>query len=470
MKYCKHIIAALLILHVTTACNDYLDVLPSTEQEKDKMFSTVDGCRSVLIGSYIRMKQTNLYGQEMVCGTVEHLAQHWTYTSGSIGEYLKKYDYKASVVENAMEQIYNNLYKTVADVNGLLSGIESHRSVLDDTNYNLIRGEALGLRAFCHFDVLRLFGPMPGNVPASKVLPYVTVVANRPNAFVTYSEYTTQLLKDLDEAESLLKTDPIRTKSIEALNKTSASEDNFFGFRQIRMNYYAVCALKARVYLWIGNKAKALEYAKLVIDAATPEGSKTFRLGTRNDCARGDKTLSAEHIMDLKVNNLTATIGSGRSYQKPKTELTARLYDAGTSDIRFVNMWEEVNISYYNKPFYFQKYVQSDKMPTLAKNVIPLIRLSEMYLIAIECSSLTDANSYYTTFCTARDITPATMTDEAQRTKILVQEYNKEFYGEGQAFYAYKRLAVNDIYWAGVPGSVETYVIPLPKNEAAYVN
>ena len=62
------------------------------------------------------------------------------------------------------------------------------------------------------------------------------------------------------------------------------------------------------------------------------------------------------------------------------------------------------------------------------------------------------------------------MTDEAQRTKILVQEYNKEFYGEGQAFYAYKRLAVNDIYWAGVPGSVETYVIPLPKNEAAYVN
>lgn len=40
------------------------------------------------------------------------------------------------------------------------------------------------------------------------------------------------------------------------------------------MNYYAVCALKARVYLWIGNKAKALEYAKLVIDAATPEGAR----------------------------------------------------------------------------------------------------------------------------------------------------------------------------------------------------
>ena len=60
MKFGKFIIALLLILGTTTACNDFLNVLPSTEKEKDEMFSTVDGCRSVLIGSYIRMKQTNL--------------------------------------------------------------------------------------------------------------------------------------------------------------------------------------------------------------------------------------------------------------------------------------------------------------------------------------------------------------------------------------------------------------------------
>ena len=86
MKFGKFIIALLLILGTTTACNDFLNVLPSTEKEKDEMFSTVDGCRSVLIGSYIRMKQTNLYGEEMVCGTVENLAQHWTYNAGSVGE------------------------------------------------------------------------------------------------------------------------------------------------------------------------------------------------------------------------------------------------------------------------------------------------------------------------------------------------------------------------------------------------
>ena len=136
MKYYNILIASLLTLSVTTACDKFLDVLPSTEKEKREMFSTLDGCRSVLIGAYIRMKQTNLSGQAMVCGSIENLAQHWTYTSGSIGEYLNKYDYKANTVETTMENIYNNLFKVVADVNGLLDGIESNRKILDNSNYN----------------------------------------------------------------------------------------------------------------------------------------------------------------------------------------------------------------------------------------------------------------------------------------------------------------------------------------------
>lgn len=130
MKYCKNIIAAFLLMSMTISCNDFLNVLPSTEKESNEMFSTVEGCRSVLIGSYIRMKQNNLYGQELTCGSIENLAQHWTYTSGSIGEYLHKYDYKADIVETVMNDNYNNLYKVIADVDGLLAGIESHRRYL----------------------------------------------------------------------------------------------------------------------------------------------------------------------------------------------------------------------------------------------------------------------------------------------------------------------------------------------------
>ena len=43
-----------------------------------------------------------------------------------------------------------------------------------------------------------------------------------------------------------------------SLNSGDNGIDDFMQARQIRMNYYAVCALEARVYLWLGNKAKAL--------------------------------------------------------------------------------------------------------------------------------------------------------------------------------------------------------------------
>lgn len=109
-------------------------------------------------------------------------------------------------------------------------------------------------------------------------------------------------------------------------------------------------------------------------------------------------------------------------------------------------------------------------MPTLSKNVIPLLRLSEMYLIAMECSDLTAASNYYKTLCEARDISPVTFTDDNHRNEVLIKEYNKEFYGEGQAFYAYKRLAVKSIYWTSVEGSAETYVVPLSLKESGYAN
>lgn len=469
MKKILSIIAFISLL--LTGCDDYLNVLPSSEKEKDEMFSTRDGYRAVLTGAYIRMKQTSLYGQEMTFGIVENLAQHWDYTSGSIGEYLSSYNYKAQTVEDATSSLYNNLYKVVADVDGLLENIDHSNGVLDSTDYNLIKGEALGLRAFCHFDVLRLFGPMPEKTTDEKVLPYVTTVSNKPNEFLTYTEFMDRLTADLDAAEQCLaKADPIRNNSIETLSSSSGVSDSYYTSRQTRMNYYAVCALQARVALWKGDKERASRYARLIIDATDPSGNKMFRLGTRDDCAKGDKTFSSEHVFDLKVNDITSTIGSGRSYHKSQTELLARLYEKGTSDIRFVNMWEEVKISYFNRPFYFLKYTQAEKMPDLAKNVIPLIRLSEMYLIAMECAPTDEAAKLYATFCEARDITPSDISTSDKLRDVLIKEYNKEFYGEGQAFYAYKRLAATDIFWATVPGSEATCVVPLPVKEAIYKN
>ena len=461
----------MLLLCCITACNDWLEVAPQAEKEEAEMFEKEVGFRNVLIGAYIRMKSNNLYGEDLTYGSIEMLAQHWTNTD-DLGKYLKAYNYEQSVVEAKINSFYGNLYKVIADVNGLLNNIDARKEMFEGNNFEIIKGEALAIRAFCHFDVLRLFGPIPTNLPEGTILPYVTTVSIVPNRLVSYNDFTTKLLADLDEAERCLEgNDPILTASIKELSTLEvAQDDNFLCDRQMRMNYYAVCALKARVQLWLGNKNEALKYAQKVIDAKDPNGNVMFRLGSATDCANGDLIFSSEHIFNLNVYNLSDfKISAANTFYTNSTALKY-FWASETTDIRRGKMWKEVYDNYWWTYYYYMtKYTQATNMPVWAKNSIPLFRLAEMYLIAMECGSIQNANDLYKEVCIARDITPVTFGSTEELSETLILEYNREFYGEGQAFYAYKRLGRSKIFGTSTVGSALIYVLPLPKAESLYI-
>ena len=422
----------MLLLCCITACNDWLEVAPQAEKEEAEMFEKEVGFRNVLIGAYIRMKSNNLYGEDLTYGSIEMLAQHWTNTD-DLGKYLKAYNYEQSVVETKINSFYGNLYKVIADVNGLLNNIDARKEMFEGNNFEIIKGEALAIRAFCHFDVLRLFGPIPTNLPEGTILPYVTTVSIVPNRLVSYNDFTTKLLADLDEAERCLEgNDPILTASIKELSTLEvAQDDNFLCDRQMRMNYYAVCALKARVQLWLGNKNEALKYAQKVIDAKDPNGNVMFRLGSATDCANGDLIFSSEHIFNLNVYNLSDfKISAANTFYTNSTALKY-FWASETTDIRRGKMWKEVYDNYWWTYYYYMtKYTQATNMPVWAKNSIPLFRLAEMYLIAMECGSIQNANDLYKEVCIARDITPVTFGSTEELSETLILEYNREFYGE----------------------------------------
>ena len=461
----------MLLLCCITACNDWLEVAPQAEKEEAEMFEKEVGFRNVLIGAYIRMKSNNLYGEDLTYGSIEMLAQHWTNTD-DLGKYLKAYNYEQSVVETKINSFYGNLYKVIADVNGLLNNIDARKEMFEGNNFEIIKGEALAIRAFCHFDVLRLFGPVPTNLSEGTILPYVTTVSIVPNRLVSYNDFTTKLLADLDEAERCLEgNDPILTASIKELSTLEvAQDDNFLCDRQMRMNYYAVCALKARVQLWLGNKNEALKYAQKVIDAKDPNGNVMFRLGSATDCANGDLIFSSEHIFNLNVYNLSDfKISAANTFYTNSTALKY-FWASETTDIRRGKMWKEVYDDYWWTYYYYiTKYTQATNMPVWAKNSIPLFRLAEMYLIAMECGSIQNANDLYKEVCIARDITPVTFGSTEELSETLILEYNREFYGEGQAFYAYKRLGRSKIFGTSTVGSALIYVLPLPKAESLYI-
>ena len=457
------------------SCNDWLDVKPQTEVEVGKMFERQQGFQDALTGAYLDMKSSNAYGEDMTYGSIEYLAQHWTYSTGDRGEAISRYNYINSYAQGVFETMYSKLYTIIADVNEILENIDAHQDVFEKNMYGMIKGEALAIRAYCHFDLLRLFGPMPSNVQSGVILPYVKTVSIQNHEHHTYTQYVDLLEEDLTAADSLLKvSDPICEFEIltDTLNITAATKD-FMRKRQVRFNYYAVKALEARFYLWLGDEAsktKAYSCAMEVIGALDKDEKNIFELGTSKSISNMDFAFSSEHIMAIYdyelYTNANEAFRESVSYSKPREIVMADLYPAGTTDIRFTGLWTEVTTANQTRMHVIKKYWQKDESNGI--NQIPLLRLSEMYFIAMECGSLDMANQLYDAFCIARNIPSVNIQSAEQLKTILIEEYNKEFYAEGQTFYAYKRLAVEDILWASDPGDEEAYVVPLPSSEINY--
>jgi hypothetical protein len=104
---------------------------------------------------------------------------------------------------------------------------------------------------------------------------------------------------------------------------------------------------------------------------------------------------------------------------------------------------------------------------------IPLIRLSEMYYIMCECTSLDKANNYINEVRNARGIALAfnlpVFTTDANRVDALNKEYQKDFFGEGQYFFFLKRNKMTTFYrcpLAEMP--LSNYKFAWPDNEVEF--
>ena len=47
----------------------------------------------------------------------------------------------------------------------------------------------------------------------------------------------------------------------------------------------------------------------------------------------------------------------------------------------------------------------------------------------------------------------------------MLNEYRREFYGEGQMFYTYKRTGATTMLWGNGNADENVYIVPLPETE-----
>ena len=479
MKKIKYILFFILILAGFNSCYDeWLSVNPKTDITKPMMFNTEAGIKDALTGVYIQLKSNDIYGLGTTMTNLEYLMTSWDVTANTTSQRLGLFNYTDAGVESALNSIFSSEYRTIASINAILDNIDANKDVITTPGlYEIIKGECFALRAYCHLDILRMFGPVPSQANESNILPYVKTLSNQPTPHESFSQFQTDVLSDLTEAENLLKeVDPVIKYSLSDLGSpTTTFLDVFLSYRYFRMNFYAVKALQARAYLWFNKPAEAYQAAKVVLDAKNSDGNPKFRLGTSADMSTGDFALTPEQIFALydfqlytKYNNnfQNGNLKKGTA----ETTIKTSLYGNTGTDIREANLWELVTQANQAKTYILKKYRVSETSSIHQTDFkrIPLIRLSELYLIAAETAPAAEAQTYWAAFRTARNITVTTLpTDPVQAQLEIVKEYRKEFYGEGIAFFAYKKLNIQKPNFLFLPTAVTTvnYVFPLPKTE-----
>mgnify|MGYP002516754438 FL=1 len=470
----------LALCALLVSCDNWLEVKPYDKISEDELLQSEEGYEKMLNGIYIDLNSDALYGKTLSVEMIEVMGGAYAIgTDNSVwGNYkdLSSYQYNTEYWRDRLDQTWNKAYALILNCNKILESIDQNQSLFTGSNYYVIKGEALALRAMLHFDMLRLFGPVYSKDSDKTAIPYYTKVGNSPEPLLTAKEVAAKVVADLEDARTLLANDPVKTEGT-LMSGSQDGTSNFMRYRALRLNYYAVEALLARTYLYMGDKADAFKYATDVIKTADqgifPFVDKNLVVGSPAD---PDRIFSSEVLFALTN---TSRGNLFKNYFDPSrlpnyvfrmdNSLMDKLVYGGAAqtggyqdDYRYRADWVATGSNRY-----FYKYKDMEATGSIQNTMIPMLRLGEMFLIAAESQSddLSKGVQYVNALRRNRGVANLqTLTPD-----LLKYEYIRELYGEGQLFYLYKRL-YSDIITSSsssknTKASDLVFVVPLPDSE-----
>lgn len=497
MKTTKRFIYLLILPLVLASCNDWLDVSPEDEIGEEKLFADGEGYRNALNGIYKSLAEQGLYGINLTWGIVDAFGQYYdvdNYSGQNDLLYASQYEFDDDAVKPKIKTVWEKAYNVVANCNNIIQNIENEdpdKFTFKESEKQMIWGEALAVRAFVQFDMLRLFAPAPVTNPSKAYIPYVNVYPSYVSVKLPVSECLNHIIDDLKKAKSLVaKRDTILDYRVQRrLEVVGAGEKRFTESRGYRLNYYAVSALLARAYLYAGMKNEAYTEALALIKYQ--EKTKYFPF---NSASSGGRKLYTDVIAglyapklvewDAEVNDFTKE--SSYDWKYLKLLNVQKLYDGDlyyddyykittSRDYRYKEQIQEINGNY--TPMKNRRAYGTAAVDDVQNRLIPLFRMSEVYYIAAETraeENLEEAKEYLFKVKSGRGLRSTRIEELRQQiTSVpllraaLLQDARREFMCEGQIFFMHKRMgenipAADDAY---ISVSDEKIILPLPDTE-----
>ena len=468
MKKLRYLPVCFGILFFSVACQNWFDVSPKSDVKAEDLFQQESGFRDVLTGVYSLMSAPQSYGRQLSFGYVDVLAQYYN-ISGNTHQYIKTKDYLYTEPydKQTLSMIWSRQYKGIANLNAMLMFIDEQRNVFSNEEvYRMYKGEILALRGMLHFDMLRLFSASPAMDKERKAIPYLESYTNLPQSQQTVEGILEKVVKDLNAARELMReVDPYGPNyaELESLHENHPLLRN----RQKHLNYYAVTALLSRVQLYAGNRPEALNMAREIIGEPGSEPVAPFSLTSVAEV--GNRLFNSELLFALEVGKMQDNIDVyfGESIIKNGLTNSSTALSINVNNRNRLFAQQDPSDDDYRLKLWFQETSSATAvMPAKYANAgyIPLLRLSELYYIAAECSD-NQGLAYLNTLRAHRGL--AVLAEVTDLQIEIAKEYSKEFMCEGQMFYYYKRLGLKSIgvYRTIAVEPEQVYVIPLPDDE-----
>jgi hypothetical protein len=428
----KRNITILSITLFLFGCSDYLVETPMTSQSDALTLSEYSGLNKATAGAYSPLFSWQWYGSDFVLdaelrsGNGKRPAES-DYTSG---RYLIPYslDYN----ETSTPALWGTAYYVISCVNNVINAIatddKTTNTVTQQDLDNLV-AECLFLRAFSHFDLVRLYALPCTYQPDSPGVPIINAPQSPTDmpARSTVKEVFDFIVSDLKEAERLMEDGYARGSISDPASACTKP---------------AIQALLSRAYLYMGQWQNAADYATKVIN------NNKYRMWTAAQYRtvwRQDISTSGEVIFEVygARSNSYDPYWTGLAYM---TSPSGYADCAASNDLVFMYDEDDVRGSLFlgvdDVPnlYWTLKYQGKGRSVPDVTNLV-ILRLSEMYLNRAEAivngasvagATATSDLNMITANRNAPTYTAATKED-------VFQERRKELAWEGHLWFDYPR-------------------------------
>lgn len=228
-KITKYVLMATLAFSMS--CNDQLDLQPISQETADNAYSTASQIEAALTGVYESFQSSQYYAWDHII--YQDIRSDNNYAGGDNTEIFEFDDVDVNTTNSRVMSAWSSIYNAISKANLVMEKAPLVSEGITEERKQQIVGEALFLRAYHYYTLVKYFGGVPLYTEfISSTDPSET---RKPRN--TVDEVYTQIITDLTEAANYL---PDTYGNDDSVNKARATKG-------------AVNALLATVYAQMPN-------------------------------------------------------------------------------------------------------------------------------------------------------------------------------------------------------------------------